>query len=79
MNVLSQRKDTAKESKEIINFIKLTLTNNINNIKIVTLCALVYRDLTDSFKMLDKNTISKNLDYFLRTNGLLSTSKPYLV
>ncbi len=62
-----------------MNFIKLTLANNIKNIKIVSLCGLIYREMTDSFKMVDKASISKNLDSFLKTNALQATTNPYLV
>ena len=51
----------------------------MGNIKIVAFCALIYRELVDSYKIVEKNSVSKNLDYFLREHGLKRITKPYLI
>lgn len=78
-NVLPGKKDSSKEGKGIIGFIRATLSNNMRNIKIVALCALIYRELVDSYKIVERTSVSKNLDYFLREYGLKSITKPYLI
>lgn len=51
----------------------------MKNIKIIALCALIYRELVDSYKIVERSSVSKNLDYFLREYGLKSITKPYLI